>query len=136
MFLKMFQQQRENQVKYGRKSGYIHQPWDGNFPIQFDDQDHMTEEVEYWSKCAARELEEAIDWFPWKRWSKQPGNKAIPTEELWTEEHIREARMEYVDAFHFFMNGMFELAMTPEMLFEMYFEKNKINAERRENDKY
>lgn len=64
------------------------------------------------------ELHELMDEVGWKPWA--------------TSRHIHEdpARSELVDAWHFFMNIMLVLEVTPEMLEEGYFAKRAKNAQR------
>lgn len=48
---------------------------------------------------------------------------------------INKARMECIDAWHFFMNIMLALGFSPEGFYEMYLAKNKEN-QRRQDDGY
>lgn len=64
------------------------------------------------------ELHEMMNEVGWKPWA--------------TSRHIHEdpARSELVDAWHFFMNLMLVLGVTPEALEEAYFTKRALNAKR------
>lgn len=66
------------------------------------------------------ELHELTDEVGWKPWA--------------TSNHVNEAaaQSELVDVWHFFMNLMRVLHMTPEMLFEMYAAKRLKNIKRQE----
>ena len=64
---------------------------------------------------------------PWKDYSS-----LTETDELLA---IDKARMECIDAWHFFMNIMLALGFSPEGFYEMYLAKNKENH-RRQDDGY
>lgn len=66
------------------------------------------------------ELHELLGEVGWKPWA--------------TSRHINHdmAKAELVDAWHFFMNLMLILGMTPDELFDRYMEKRKRNSERQE----
>lgn len=64
---------------------------------------------------------------PWKDYS----GLTEPVEEVM----LHKARMELIDAWHFFMNMALALGFTPEMFYNMYMAKNKENH-RRQDDGY
>lgn len=69
------------------------------------------------------ELHELLNEVSWKPWTS--GTPYI-NEDLY--------RKELVDVFHFFLNLMLAVDMSPTELYEMYAAKNKINAERQLSD--
>jgi hypothetical protein len=73
--------------------------------------------------AAKAELQELLDETGWKAWSKDRNFV-----------NIEEARGEWIDAWHFFMNLALTLEMTPEMIYDMYAEKRLRNLKRWEND--
>ena len=64
---------------------------------------------------------------PWKDYSKM----GVEAEQI----AMAKARMEMIDAWHFFMNMMIALGFTPEEFLAMYLEKNQENI-RRQNEGY
>lgn len=48
------------------------------------------------------------------------------------QQALEKARMECIDAWHFFMNIVFALGFTPESFYEMYMAKNKENHRRQD----
>ena len=70
--------------------------------------------------AATDELHEALDEVGWKSWA--------------SSNHVNEEAFkgELVDAFHFFMNLMGVVKMSPEELIERYFRKAKKNLARQE----
>lgn len=61
---------------------------------------------------------------PWKNYSN------VTEEEAWCA--IEKARMELIDAWHFFMNIALALGLEPEEFFDMYIAKNKENHRRQD----
>lgn len=61
---------------------------------------------------------------PWKNYS----NLTAAQE----QEMLEKARMELIDAWHFFMNMSLALSMTPEQFYMMYTAKNKENHRRQD----
>lgn len=70
------------------------------------------------------ELTEVLDWMNWKIWKK--------TRVEYDEQRLKELRIELVDLMHFLINIMILWEMTPEMLEEIFLEKNKVNHERQD----
>jgi dimeric dUTPase (all-alpha-NTP-PPase superfamily) len=61
------------------------------------------------------EIMRACGWKPWKKSS---------------EFDFEQAKKEYVDLWHFVVNMAFGMGISSDELFEMYYEKNKINTKR------
>jgi len=80
------------------------------------------------------EAAELMDWMPWKHWSKQLGNKEFV--EPYGATHVSEVHLEIVDCLHFLVNLSLLWGLTPQRMFEIYQEKNAINAARQESGKY
>lgn len=77
------------------------------------------------------ELSELMYEMPFKNW------KSYNDEELkdWANtEHRNNTLEEYIDALHFFINIALVLNFSPEEVFEMYKEKNRINHKRQDRN--
>jgi len=89
------------------------------------------EAKEVWTKenilAMHAELSELLEWINWKHWKK--------TKVQYTSERIKEIQFEIIDLFHFLINLALIWELTPQKMFEIYNEKNKINYER-QNTKY
>jgi hypothetical protein len=98
----------------------------------------LYEEIQQSTRKMIAEASEILDWTPWKPWSKQLGNKSpdFPIEKHFSEEHLREIRMEVVDQLHFVIEAAQILGMSSDDLYQMYLEKNGINHQRQDSGKY
>lgn len=77
--------------------------------------------------CINSEFAEMLDRLPFKHW-KGYSKKSLKD---WESKEIREETlMEYIDAFHFFLNIGLILGFAPEEVFYYYMEKNKENLRR------
>ncbi len=77
--------------------------------------------------CMNSELAEMLDRLPFKHWNKY--TKRILKD--WESKEVREETlMEYIDAFHFFLNIGLILGFTSEEVFYYYEAKNKENHRR------
>ena len=79
--------------------------------------------------CINSEFAEMLERLPFKHWKKYTKKSSKD----WESEEVRkETLMEYIDAFHFFLNIGLILGFTPEEVFYYYIEKNKENHHRQE----
>lgn len=67
------------------------------------------------------EMHEVLREVPWKPWSNR-------TDKTFDSGAVK---AEIADAFHFFMNVMIAMRVTPEHLVDSYFRKHEINQERK-----
>jgi dimeric dUTPase (all-alpha-NTP-PPase superfamily) len=74
--------------------------------------------------AATDELHEVLNEVSWKPWTH--GERHV---------NVHNYKKEVVDLFHFFMNLMLAVGMTPDELYEMYVTKRTVN-ERRQRDGY
>jgi dimeric dUTPase (all-alpha-NTP-PPase superfamily) len=70
------------------------------------------------------ELTEFSDWTNFKIWRK--------TRHVYDDQRLKELRIELIDLLHFLINLMILWEMTPEMLEEIFLEKNAENHNRQE----
>lgn len=70
------------------------------------------------------ELTEFLDWTNFKIWKK--------TRHVYDDQRLKELRIELVDLFHFLVNLMILWDITPEMLEEIFLEKNAENHNRQD----
>lgn len=108
--------------------------FDFSKPLGHNAKKLLTEWTGEFVKCIIHEAVELEDWLPWKHWSIQPGNKTDI--EMWSEEHLKEIRMEIIDKLHFFLDLCILWGVTPDMMFKMYMEKHQINNERHNTGVY
>jgi hypothetical protein len=90
----------------------------------------LWERLDTMCTALSQEVAELRDWTPWKHWSIKSGNKQVDTDKLGTEEHIREMRMEAIDALHFLFNIFLWLGMDAKSIHDLYMEKNAVNYDR------
>ena len=99
---------------------------------------HAKKLVTQWTgefvKAIIHEAAELEDWFPWKHWSVQPGNKSDI--QLWSAEHAREARKEVVDIMHFLLSLALLYGMTADDIYNEYVGKFEENIQRHESGTY
>jgi hypothetical protein len=66
----------------------------------------------------------------WKRWkAKHLEARATPFDSL-THEELLELQYEWIDKLHFLLNEAIAIKLTPELIFAMYFAKNRENIDR------
>lgn len=70
------------------------------------------------------ECTEAQNDLSWKWWSKK---KDID------EQKLKDLQEEWIDIFHFWLDGAIELNMTPSDIKKVYKKKNKVNHQRQDN---
>lgn len=70
------------------------------------------------------ELDEFIEWTNWKKWKK--------TRVEYDDERIKELQVELIDLLHFWISLCILWEVTPEKVFDLYFEKNKENHNRQD----
>lgn len=70
--------------------------------------------------AANNEAEEMRAEVAWKWWKKNQ------------DFDVPKARLEWIDRFHFVLSEALVLGMTPDMIFQLYMEKNKINHQRQD----
>lgn len=68
------------------------------------------------------EITEAMNETGWKPWASS------------NHINVENYKKELIDAWHFFLNLMFVVDMTPEELFQGYFQKQNVNRKRVENN--
>ena len=108
---------------------------DFNRTLGLEARRRITEGIGVFVKSMIHEAVELENWTQWKPWSRRLGNKSDI--EQWSEEHIREMRMEVIDLQAFVFNLCILLGMTPAILHEMYCEKADINVyDRHESGTY
>jgi len=79
-----------------------------------------------------KEAKEASDLMVDKYWSKEEiGEAAYPN--LSQEERKVQLAIELVDIWHFLMETFIFIGFSPEMFYDMYIGKNKVNVQRQEN---
>ena len=83
-----------------------------------------------------QEVSEFLDWFPYKHWSVRSGNKQVTPAEMWSQDHLHEAKLELVDTFCFFVSACQEVGMTADELHELYLLKMDVNYDRQTTGKY
>ena len=104
--------------------------------VNFDNKEETVKWIERWCCYMHQEIAEFLDWFPYKHWSKRSGNKELSPEELWSKKHLKEAKLELVDTFCFFISACEEIDMDAEELFKLYKEKMDTNYKRQEGGDY
>lgn len=100
-------------------------------PLGLRAQRCITEGIGDFTKSAIHECVELEDWTQWKPWSRQLGNKWQG--QRWSEEHIKEMRMEVIDLLAFVFNLCCLLGISWQMLYHLYLEKMTVNIEERHN---
>lgn len=104
--------------------------------LTLEDQAILYDRIGVMCTALTQEVAELRDWTPWKHWSRNSGNKQLTPEKMGSEEHVREMRMEVIDALHFFFNLILWLGMDAQSLHDLYVEKNYVNRERRASGRY
>lgn len=131
----MFRLQNRLEIRTLGEAWWAWPPEDLDLPLSAERQRYLTEWTDKWLTCITQECAELRDWTPWKHWSQRLGNKrddVVP----WSAEHLKEVRLELVDQFHFFMALCLIWGLTPQMLYDIYLEKNQVNHARQNQGDY
>lgn len=85
---------------------------------------YIKEYILHFEDEAHEMLRELPHFKPWKKYS---------TNEEEVNQRLAAARLEWIDALHFFLNVTIALGFSAEELFRMYCDKHNINHERQED---
>ncbi len=80
--------------------------------------------LQNYSRALSQETAELLDSTPWKWWSK---DKAVD---------LQNARIEIVDALHFWLSLALVAGMDADEVFRIYTLKNKVNHQRQDSNSY